>query len=124
MKTPLESIACVLLASVLGAAGQFLFATAADRSAPGLVGFVTSPWVILGSATYVTVMVLFTRAFRLGGTVAALYPIYATTFIWAALYGWAFRSEPLRGIHVLGMALLVAGMVCLGAGRGAPEASG
>lgn len=32
-------------------------------------------------------MVLFVAAFKKGGELSVLYPIYATTFIWAALIG-------------------------------------
>ena len=38
--------------------------------------------------TYLLVIVLFTYAFSIGGTVRVLYPLYASTFIWAALIAW------------------------------------
>jgi multidrug transporter EmrE-like cation transporter len=64
-------------------------------------------------------MLLFSLAFRRGGTVTVLYPIYASTFIWAAIMAWAIYGQPIRPIHVAGMVLLIAGMVCMGWGNAA-----
>ena len=69
---------------------------------------------------YVLVMFLFTYGFRRGGTVAVLYPVYATTFIWAAVMGRVFHAQPIRPVHLLGMALLVAGIACMGSGNASP----
>ena len=109
-KTPMVSIVCVLIASVLGAAGQFLFKAASSPAKGGALSVLKSPWAIAGMLCYVTVMLLFTHAFRRGGTVTVLYPIYASTFIWAALMALALYGDPIRPIHVVGMALLVLGM--------------
>ena len=111
----------MLLASVLGAAGQYLFKTGADRAAPGLGALLLSPWLWLGVACYTGVMLMFTQAFRQGGTVTFLYPIYSSTFIWAAVLGWLIYQQPIRPIHILGMALLIAGMVFMGVGNEASK---
>jgi drug/metabolite transporter (DMT)-like permease len=45
---------------------------------------------------------------------ATLYPIYATTFIFAALIAlWAYGT-PIKAVHIGGMVLLVAGMYFMG----------
>lgn len=119
--TPLISIVCVLAASVLGAAGQYLFKAGADGTAAGPLSFLRSPWVWLGMVCYLVVMMLFSHAFRRGGTVAVLYPIYASTFIWAAVMAWLLYGQPIRPIHLLGMLMLVAGMACMGVGHAAAE---
>ncbi len=114
LKTPIGSILCVLIASVLGAAGQFLFKTASAHPRAGILSVLRSPWAIAGMLCYVTVMVLFTHAFRKGGTVTVLYPIYASTFIWAAVMALILYGDPIRPIHVVGMGLLVLGMLLMG----------
>jgi drug/metabolite transporter (DMT)-like permease len=43
-----------------------------------------------------------------------LYPVYATTFIWAALISAAAFGTPIKPVNVLGMALLIGGMYCMG----------
>lgn len=118
--TPAIAILCVLLASLLGAVGQFLFKLAADRGGAAAFGFLLTPWAFAGVACYFTVMLLFSIAFRRGGTVSVLYPVYASTFIWAAVMAFAFYNQPIRPIHIAGMLLLVAGMVCMGWGQTTP----
>ena len=114
LKTPMVSILCVLIASVLGAAGQFLFKAASGQTRAGILSVLKSPWAIAGMLCYVTVMLLFTHAFRKGGTVTVLYPIYASTFIWAAVMALLLYGDPIKPIHVLGMVLLVGGMFLMG----------
>jgi len=60
------------------------------------------------------VMICFVAAFRRGGSPTVLYPVYATTFIWAALIGIAVYQVPIKAVHVLGMALIIAGISLLG----------
>ena len=111
MKTPLLAVGSVLIAAVLGAIAPFLFEHGAKQLQGRIVDFVTNPYIIAGMATYLTVMVFFTYAFRLGGTVRVLYPIYATTFIWAAVFAWLRHGTPVEPVHMGGMALLMAGIV-------------
>ena len=109
--------ALVLVASVLGAAGQFVFQAASSRMASGLAGFLREPRVFLGMACYLAVMALTTAAFKRGGSVATLYPIYALTFLWAALWGHVARAEALRPSQLAGLALLVLGISLTQSGR-------
>jgi multidrug transporter EmrE-like cation transporter len=112
LRTSLASILLVLLAAVLGAGGQFLFKHA-SQGKTGLIGVLLSPWALAGMLCYVTVMVLFTTSFRLGGSVRVLYPLYASTFIWAAVLSLILFGHPIRPIHGLGMVLLIVGIVCM-----------
>lgn len=59
-------------------------------------------------------MVLFVAAFKRGGSLTVLYPLYASTFIWAAVINWWVYDEPILLANVAGMALLVAGMWLMG----------
>jgi multidrug transporter EmrE-like cation transporter len=118
-QTPVIAVVCVLAASLLGAAGQFLFKLAADRGGAGSLGFLRTPWAFIGLGCYLAVMFLFSVAFRRGGTVTVLYPVYATTFVWAAVLAWILNGQPIRPIHAVGMLLLIGGMVCMGWGNAA-----
>ncbi|MEE9253992.1 MAG: hypothetical protein V3U43_03595 [Pseudomonadales bacterium] len=69
---------------------------------------------MLGVICYCAVMVLFVAVFKKGGSLATLCPVYATTFIWAALIALFVYGTPIRPINVAGMGLLVAGMYCMG----------
>lgn len=119
LKTPLLSIVCMLIASVLGAVGQYFYKTGTDRASEGFLSLLLSPWILVGMGCYVAVMFLFTQAFRAGGTVTVLYPIYASTFIWAALIGMMVFHQPIRSVHIFGMILLVAGIYLMGVGNAA-----
>lgn len=114
MKTPLISILLFLLASVLGAAGQFFYREGARNAVGGITGYLASPRIWLGVGCYVAVMVLFVAAFKRGGSLTVLYPIYASTFIWAALIALYVDGQPIKLVNVAGMALLVGGMYLMG----------
>jgi hypothetical protein len=117
LRTPWISIALFLTASFLGAAGQFLYKSGTDRAvAVGgqLVHYVANARILGGVGCYVLVMVCFVAAFRRGGSPTVLYPLYATTFIWAALIGLAVYQVPIKGVHLLGMALIIIGMSMMG----------
>ena len=117
----MRPILCVLVASLLGAGGQFLFKLAASRGGSAPLGFLLTPWAAIGTVCYIAVMMLFSFAFQRGGTVSLLYPIYATTFIWAALIAWPIYGQPVRWIHVIGMVLLLAGIICMSQGNSTPR---
>jgi multidrug transporter EmrE-like cation transporter len=114
MTTPASSIACFVVASILGAWGQFLYKSGAERATEGLASYLLNARILGGIACYVAVMVLFVAAFKRGGEMTVLYPVYAATFIWASLISlWAFGT-PIKPVNVLGMACLVAGMYFMG----------
>ncbi len=103
-----------LAASVLGATGQFLYKGGADAATGGWQTYIANPRILAGVACYIGVMVLFVAAFKRGGALSVLYPVYASTFIFAAIISfYAFGTE-IRPINILGMLLLVAGMYFMG----------
>jgi multidrug transporter EmrE-like cation transporter len=113
MKTPLSSIGLFALAAILGAAGQFLYKTGAGQITSSPWSFFNL-WLLGGVMCYVAVMVLFVAAFKRGGELSVLYPIYASTFIWAAFISLLAYSTPIKPVNAAGMALLVAGMYLMG----------
>lgn len=113
-KTSLVSIICFVVAALLGAMGQFLYKSGAAAAKEGWLSYIANYRLMGGVACYIAVMVLFVAAFKQGGSVAVLYPIYASTFIWATLIAWKVEDTPISATNVLGMALLVAGMFLLG----------
>jgi multidrug transporter EmrE-like cation transporter len=114
MQTPLLSIVFFLLASLLGALGQFLYKSGAERATGGVTSYLLNPRLLGGVLCYIAVMVLFVAAFKRGGALSVLYPIYATTFIWAALIAYFAYDTAIKPIHVAGMLLLIGGMFLMG----------
>lgn len=113
MKTPWLSIGLFGLAAVLGAVGQFLYKSGSDETTGSFSSFLNLR-LLGGVVCYIAVMVLFVAAFKRGGQLSVLYPIYASTFIWAALISLAAYGTPIKPVNVAGMALLVAGMFLMG----------
>ncbi len=113
LNTPPLAIGSVLIASILGGIAPFLFEHGSKQLQGRIMDFVLNPYIIAGMATYLAVMVFFTYAFRIGGSVKVLYPIYATTFIWAAVIAFFRHGSPIEPVHMLGMALLMVGIVCM-----------
>lgn len=114
MGTPLTSILLFALAALLGAIGQYLYESGAQSADGGIAGYAFNARLWLGVACYVAVMVLFVAAFRIGGRLTVLYPIYASTFAWALLIAWWTQGQALRPVHGLGVLALVLGMYLLG----------
>ena len=114
MKTPFISILLFLAASVFGAVGQYLYKSGADSAGKSLMSYVGNWRILSGVICYIAVMVLFVAAFRKGGSLTVLYPIYATTFIWAAMISLLAYGTPIKPVNILGMAVLIFGMYLMG----------
>ncbi len=102
------------LAALLGALGQYLYKSGADAADGTLLSYAVSARIVGGVVCYVGVMVLFIAAFRLGGSLTVLYPIYGSTFIWATFIAWRVYSTPISVFNVAGMLTLVLGMYLMG----------
>jgi multidrug transporter EmrE-like cation transporter len=114
VETPVSSIVLFLIASLLGAVGQFLYKSGADAAGGTVSSYLLNPRILGGVVCYVAVMVLFVAAFKRGGALSVLYPVYATTFIWAAMIGLMAYGTPIRPVNVAGMLLLIGGMYLMG----------
>ncbi|MEM8874021.1 MAG: hypothetical protein AAGD32_07150 [Planctomycetota bacterium] len=101
------------IAAFAGAIGQWLYKRGADAAVSGWTSYLN--WqVLLGIVCYTAVMALFVAAFKLGGKPVVVYPVYASTFIWAAVLAWWLEGTPIRPVHVAGMGTLVLGMFLMG----------
>ena len=114
MKTPISSMVMFLAAALLGAFGQYLYKSGSDATDDRLISYVMNTRLVGGVICYIGVMVLFVAAFKKGGSLTVLYPIYASTFIFAALIAWYVYETPIKPVNVLGMGLLVLGMYWMG----------
>ncbi len=114
VKTPFISVLLFLIASLLGAVGQFLYKSGAESAGRSFSSYLLNARILGGVVCYTAVMFLFVVAFRKGGALSVLYPVYATTFIWAAIIGLIAYGTPIKLIHVGGMAFLLLGMYLMG----------
>ena len=114
MNTPAISIVFFLIASVLGALGQYLYKSGADSAGGSVGSYLANPRLIAGVLCYIGVMVLFVAAFKKGGSLTVLYPIYASTFIWAAVIALVVFGTPIKPVNIGGMLMLIGGMYLMG----------
>ena len=114
MSTPAISIVMFLAAALLGAVGQYLYKSGADAAGGTISSYIVNPRLLAGVVCYVAVRVLFVAACKKGGSLTVLYPIYASTFIWAALIALYAYGSPIKIVNIAGMALLVGGMYLMG----------
>ncbi len=117
MSTPVSSVLLFVLAAALGAWGQYLYREGAGALSQGVLAFVTSPHMWGGVVCYVAVMALFVGAYRIGGSLAVLYPVYASTFVFGLLIAARTEGVRLSWVHAAGVVLLIGGMALLGAGQ-------
>lgn len=112
--TSWQAVVMFIVAAAIGALGQFLYKFGAEKATGGFSSYALNPWLIGGVFCYIAVMILFVAAFKFGGALSVLYPVYASTFIWAALISrYAFGTE-VSSVNVVGMACLVLGMYLMG----------
>ena len=114
MSTPAVSVVMFIAAALFGAVGQYLYKSGADAATGTVSSYLLNPRLLGGVICYIAVMVLFVAAFKKGGALTVLYPVYATTFIWAALIALAVYGTPIKPVNVAGMGLLVVGMYLMG----------
>jgi multidrug transporter EmrE-like cation transporter len=117
MRTPVISIVLFVIAAFFGAAGQFLYKSGADQTTGSIGSYLANVRLLGGVVCYILVMVLFVVGFKCGGAMSVLYPVYASTFIWAAILAWVAFNEPIRIANLVGIALLITGMCLMGLGK-------
>lgn len=113
MRTSSVAIIYFVIAALLGAVGQFFYKSGAEKIGHHFSSYLNVR-LLAGVICYIAVMLLFVAAFKKGGALTVLYPIYASTFIFAAIIAWFAYGTPIRAVNIIGMALLVAGMYLLG----------
>jgi uncharacterized membrane protein len=117
MQTPPSSIACFVVAAIIGSVGQYLYKAGAEEAGHTIISYLFNVKLLAGMGCYIAVMVLFVAAFRLGGAMSVLYPIYASTFIWGAIIAWLAFGERISLINMAGMGVLILGMYLMGVGK-------
>ena len=100
-----------LLAAILGAVGQWLYKIGGVNL--GVVPLYKNWHLFVGMILFCVVMVLFVVAFKMGGRLSVVYPVYATTFIWGALLAINIEKEPWAWGQIAGIVLVVIGVSCV-----------
>jgi multidrug transporter EmrE-like cation transporter len=113
-----KGIGLVDICTALGAAGQILIKTGADRLVnPTLwstfLGFFTVPPLFAGYCLYALMTVLFIFALK-DGELSILYPIISLTYVGVAGLSFWFFHDTLNWAKLAGIVIIVTGVAVLG----------
>ena len=100
-----------LVAAVLGASGQYLYKLGAGRLST--VPLYRNWPLFSGMVLFCVVMVLFVIAFKMGGRMSVVYPIYATTFVWGTVLAIWVDREPFSWVQIGGVGVILIGVAMI-----------
>lgn len=115
MKTPLSSVLLVLLGSFIGSFGAVFLKSGASRLHRQWQTLVYNWRLAAGVVAFVISSLFFIAGIR-HGELTVLYPMASAGYVWTLLWSRLFFGEPFTPNKLLGLAMIVAGNVCLGLG--------
>lgn len=114
--TPLSSMIYVFIAGFIGSFGAAFLKAAAGRLRGNLASILTNWHLMAGIVMYGLSSVFFVRGMA-AGELSVLYPMVALGYMWTILWSRIFFNEPLTWGKAGGLALIFAGLACLGLGQ-------
>ncbi|MBI5085986.1 MAG: EamA family transporter [Acidobacteria bacterium] len=116
MKTPVESILLVLLASFIGSFGAVFLKMGAGRLHREITSLLLNWRLAAGVALYLLSFVFYYLGVR-QGELSVLFPMVAVGYIWTMVWSRIFFGEPVTRRKMGGLALIICGMVLLNLGN-------
>ncbi|HWF09671.1 MAG TPA: EamA family transporter [Bryobacteraceae bacterium] len=113
-RTPLSSIALVLLASLIGSFGAVFLKMGAAHLNRGF-RYIVNWQLALGIALFVGSSVPFLMGLR-HGELSVLYPMVSLSYVCALFWSKLFFNESITKAKVGALMLILAGIVCIGIG--------
>jgi drug/metabolite transporter (DMT)-like permease len=102
------------VAGIFGALGQYYYKRGGARL--GTTPLFENWQIAVGILCFCAVMLLFVFSYKAGGRISAVYPFYATTFLWGALLGKFLDGEPLNATIIAGTLIILLGVTIVGLG--------
>lgn len=115
MTTPASSVLLVLVGSFIGSFGAVFLKSGAGRLHRQWQTLLFNWRLGAGVLAFVVSSLFFIAGIR-QGELTVLYPMASAGYIWTLLWSRLFFGEPLTANKLLGLAMIVAGNVCLGLG--------
>ncbi|HWE00554.1 MAG TPA: EamA family transporter [Bryobacteraceae bacterium] len=115
MRTPVSSIFLVLFASVIGSFGAVFLKLGAERLRYGL-RHVLNARLITGILLYIGSSIPFLMGIR-NGELSVLYPMVSLGYVCALVWSRLFFKEPITTGKIAALAMIIAGIVSISAGR-------
>jgi len=114
MKTPFSSMVLVLVASVIGSLAAVLLKYGADRLRKPYVR--AAGWLGGGILLFCVSSVFYIWGLK-DGSLTVLYPMVSLGYVWTLLWSRLFFGEPFNRHKVIGLALVLLGVFCIGLGN-------
>ena len=114
MNTPASSILLVLLASVIGSFGAVFLKMGAARLKGGL-RYLINPQLAIGVGLFMGSSIPFLMGLK-HGELSVLYPMVSLGYICSLFWSRLFFGEPITRGKVGALALIAAGIICIGVG--------
>lgn len=115
MKTPLESILLIMVASFIGSFGAVFLKAGAGRL-NGLRGLFSNYRLALGVGFFLLSSYFFVLGLK-RGELSILYPLVSLSYLWTMLWSRIFFKEPFTKRKFYGLGLIVLGIVFVGLGN-------
>jgi multidrug transporter EmrE-like cation transporter len=112
--TPLSSILLVLIAAVIGSFGAVFLKLGAERLRYGW-RHIFNLKLAFGLTLFVGSSIPFIMGLR-HGELSVLYPMASLGYVCTLFWSKFFFDEPITGAKVGALAMIIAGLVCIGAG--------
>ena len=116
MKTPIESILLVLLASFVGSFGTVFMKAGADRLERSIRGVLTNWRLPVGVMIYLISFAMYTAAVKTG-ELTILYPMVSLGYLWTLIWSRLIFKEPLTRNKFIGIGMILLGVVVLNLGN-------
>lgn len=100
-----------LVAAFLGAFAQYFYKIGAMKL--DFSNIFKNYYIFGGVTCFSIVLILFIVAFRLGGKMFVIYPVYATTYIWSGLIAYYLSGENINGWQILGVGFIILGVISI-----------
>ena len=113
-KTPLSSILLVLFASLIGSFGAVFLKLGAAHLNRGL-RYIVNWQLAFGIALFLGSSIPFVMGIR-HGELSVLYPMVSLGYVWTLFWSKLFFNEPITKAKLGALAMILAGIVCIGVG--------
>lgn len=110
--TSIIAISLVVLSSIIGATGGFIFKRASEHFSFSIEGIIKNYKLLLGFILFALASIIYIVALT-KGDLNVLYPISSLTYIWSTLMAKAYLNEKINAYKWTGIALIVLGAVLI-----------
>ena len=114
MNTPASSVLLVLLASFIGSFGAVFLKMGAAKLKGGL-RYLINPQLAIGVGLFMGSSIPFLMGLK-HGELSVLYPMVSLGYICSLFWSRLFFGEPITRGKVGALALIAAGIICIGVG--------